>query len=111
MKAAIDALYREHPGIAAFSTQDVQYNPITRDKVLEVCRKGGPETDRAALESARVAGCAPLIFFYYTYGQQASVPAAVAVAQKLYWYALTNIDGPVEAKQSLMSLLKNWGIS
>jgi hypothetical protein len=111
VKTAIDDLYRKHPDIASFSAQDVQYNAITRDKVLDVCRRGGPETDRAALESARVVACAPLIFFFYAYGNQASVAASTDVAQQLYWYAVTSIDGPVDARQSLTALLKEWGIS
>lgn len=111
VRSAIGDLYRNHPDIASFSAQDVQYNAITRDKVLDVCRRGGPETDRAALESARVAACAPLIYFFYAYGRQASAPESTAVAAQLYWYAVTNIDGPVDARQSLTALLKNWGIS
>ena len=78
--------------------------------MLEVCRSGGRETDPAALESVRVAGCAPLIFYYYSYGQQRSVPESIAVARKLYWYAATNIDGPFDARQSLAALLQSWGL-
>ena len=90
--------------------QDVQYNATTRDKVLAVCRRGGAEKDAASNESVRVAGCAPLVFFFYEYGRQKSVPAAIDVARKLYWYAATDIHGPFDAKASLAGLLRTWGI-
>lgn len=109
VKTAIEKLYRNHPSITSFSAQDVQYNSITRDKVLDVCHKGGPETDAASRESARIAGCAPLIFFFYNYGRHDA--DAYQVAEKLYWYAVTSIKGPVDARQSLTALLKRWGIS
>jgi hypothetical protein len=110
VKQAIDRLYAAHPGIRSFTVRDVQYNPITRDKVLEVCRRGGAETDAASLESLRVAGCAPLIFFFYEYGRRSSVPESVDVATKLYWYAVRSIHGPFDPKQSLTVLLRSWGI-
>ena len=75
--------------------QDVAYNQTTRDKVLDVCHRGGAASDPASLESLRLAGCAPLIFFFYEYGRQSSVPAAIDVAQKLYWYAATNVERAV----------------
>jgi hypothetical protein len=107
---AIDDLYRRHPEIESFSVRDVQYNTITRDKVLETCRHGGAETDPAALESTKIAGCAPLIYFLYNYGKQSSVAESIDVAAKLYWYAVTNIQGPFDPKQSLVGLLRNWGV-
>jgi hypothetical protein len=110
VQQAIGDLYRDHPAIESFTVRDVQYNAITRDKVLETCRRGGAETDPAALESTKIAGCAPLIYFFYNYGQQLSVPESTDVAEKLYWYAVTNIQGPFDPKQSLVGLLKNWGV-
>lgn len=110
VQQAIDDLYSHHPAIESFTVRDVQYNAITRDKVLATCHQGGAETDPAALESTRIAGCAPLIYFFYNYGQQSSVPESTDVAEKLYWYALTNIRGPFDPKQSLVGLLRNWGV-
>jgi len=78
--------------------------------VLDVCRRGGRETDPASVESIRVAGCAPLIFYFYSYGSQQSVPESIAVAKKLYWYAATNIDGPFDAEESLAAVLRSWGL-
>ena len=110
VRAAVDELYQAHPGIARFIVQDVQYNAITRDKVLDVCRRGGAEHDPASSESVRIAGCAPLVFFFYEYGRQRSVPESVDVARTLYWYAVTSIDGPFDAKDTLSGLLRSWGI-
>jgi hypothetical protein len=110
VKQAIDGLYSSHPGLTGYVVRDVGYNALTRDKVLEVCRSGGSETDPASLESVRVAGCAPLIFYYYSYGQQRSVPESIDLARKLYWYAATNINGPFDARRSLASLLQSWGL-
>lgn len=110
VQQAIDDLYRHHPEIESFTVRDVQYNTITRDKVLATCHQGGAEADPAALESTKIAGCAPLIYFFYNYGQQSSVPESTDVAEKLYWYALTNIQGPFDPKQSLVGLLRNWGV-
>ena len=109
-KRAIDRLYRSHPGIASFVVKDVQYNEITRDKVLSVCRKGGIESDPASRESVRVAGCAPLVYFFYEYGRQRSAPDSIAVARKLYWYAVASIRGPFSARDTLSGLLQSWGI-
>ena len=107
---AIDRLYRARPGIRSFVVRDVEYSPPTRDKVLRVCREGGIELDRAALESSRIAGCAPLVFFFYSYGRRRSAPESVAVAQKLYWYAARSIRGPFDARASLSALLRSWGV-
>jgi hypothetical protein len=107
---AIDRLYRARPGIRSFVVRDVEYSPATRDKVLQVCREGGIELDRVALESSRIAGCAPLVFFFYSYGRRRSAPESVAVARKLYWYAVRSIRGPFSARASLSALLRSWGV-
>jgi hypothetical protein len=109
---AIDAVYRGHPGIATFAAEDVQYTPQSRDAVLHTCTSGagggagagGAQTAQAG----RLIACAPLIFFLYRYGRQASVPAAVTAAGDLYWYAVTHISGPVNAQTSLDALLHSW---
>jgi hypothetical protein len=49
-----------------------------------------------------------LIFFFYRYGRTASVPDSVAMAGQLYWYAVTHIDGPIDARTSLNELLHSW---
>jgi hypothetical protein len=110
-RAAVLALYRSHRAVSRASFNDVEYTIATRDKVLRVCHSGGPETSASALESARVLACAPLIFFFYSYGRHASVPEAVDVARKLYWYAVTANREPVEAGPGLTRLLASWGVS
>jgi hypothetical protein len=107
---AIGRLYRRRPGIRTFVVRDVEYSPATRNKVLDICRRGGLELNRAALESSRLAGCAPLIFFFYNYGRQKSAPDAVAVARKIYWYAVGNINGPFDAQATLDALLRTWAV-
>ncbi len=49
----------------------------------------------------KIAGCAPLIYFFYNYGKQSSVPESIDVAEKLYWYAVTNIEGPFDPNNPL----------
>jgi len=110
IRHAVDELYREHPAIRSYTVRDVSYNPTTRDKVLDVCRRGGAETDAASKSAVRVAGCAPLIFFFYNYGRQESVPAAVDLARMVFWYAATSIHGPLDVKRSLTVLLRSWGV-
>lgn len=110
-RSAVLALYRSHPGVSRASFNDVDYTTATRDKVLGVCHSGGPEKSVSALESARVLACAPLIFFFYSYGRHASVPEAVDVARKLYWYAVTANRKPVDAGPGLTRLLGSWGVS
>lgn len=105
------ALYRSHPGVAKATFNDVDYTSGTRDKVLSVCHTGGPEKSASALESTRVLACAPLIFFFYSYGRHASVPQAVDVARTLYWYAVTSNRQPYEAGPGLARLLVSWGVS
>jgi hypothetical protein len=110
-RAALFALYRSHPAVSRASFNDVRYSSATRDKVLRVCRSGGPEKSASALESARVLACAPLIFFFYSYGRDASVPEAVDVARALYWYAVTANRKPFDAGPGLTRLLVSWGVS
>jgi hypothetical protein len=110
-RAAVLALYRSHPAVSRASFNDVDYTTATRDKVLRVCRSGGPERNASALESARVLACAPLIFFFYSYGRRAAIPQAVAVARTLYWYAVTANRKPVDAGPGLTRLLISWGVS
>lgn len=118
---AIDAVYRDHPGIASFAAEDVQYTPQSRDAVLHTCTSGtasgasggGTSGDTASAgaqtaQAGRLIACAPLIFFLYRYGQRASVPAAVTAAGDLYWYAVTHTGGPVDARTSLDALLRSW---
>jgi hypothetical protein len=111
VKLAIADLYQDHPDLEAYVVRDVQYDARTRNKVLDVCHRGGAESDPAALESVRVAACAPLVFFFYSYGRESSVTASLAVARKLYWYAVTNIRGPFDAGETLRSLLQTWGVT
>ncbi len=108
VQRGIVALYRSHPGIATFAAQDVQYTPQSRDAVLKACSAGGAGNASQAVESSQVIACAPLIFFFYSYGRTASVPDSVAMAGQLYWYAVTHIEGPIDARTSLNELLHSW---
>jgi hypothetical protein len=108
---ALVALYRSHPAVSHASFNDVVYPATARDKVLGVCRSGGPEKSASALESSRVLACAPLIFFFYSYGRHASVPESVAAARTLYWYAVTANRKPFDAAPGLTRLLVSWGVS
>jgi len=110
LKLAIERLYQHEPTIRTFVVQDVEYTRKTRNKVLSVCQHGGLETDASALETAKIAGCAPLIFFFYKYGRQKSVPESIDVAREVYWYAATKIHGPFDAHKALTALLVSWGV-
>jgi hypothetical protein len=112
-----DALYRDHPGVSSFTVQDVQYTASSRAAVLRAC--AGSDAARAAagagaasqtVESQRLLACAPLIFFYYSYGREVSVPDSIALAHELYSYAVTNIAGPMNAAAALGELLRSWGL-
>ena len=109
---AVAALYRTHPGISTYAVQDVQYTAQSRATVLRECASapGPTASDAQAVESGQLIACAPLIFFLYRYGRDASVPAATAVAGELYGYAVTHISGPIDAKASLDELLRSWGL-
>lgn len=110
LQSAIERLYVREPGIRTFVARDVEYTPRTRDRVLAVCRRGGPEAAAAAHESSRIAGCAPLIFFFYSYGRRRSVPESVDLARQIYWYAVASIHGPFDARRTLTGLLQSWGV-
>jgi hypothetical protein len=110
LQRAIDHLYAKHPDIRSYVVRDVQYTPRTRDKVLSVCRSGGPEKTPESRESIRLAGCAPLVFFFYSYGQRHKIPEATDVARKTYWYAARNVHGPFDARKTLTALLATWGV-
>jgi hypothetical protein len=110
VRQAIDRLYRDHPGVDSFVSRQVQYTVTTRDKVLSVCRTGvraGVPRDR---ESSRVFACAPLIFFFYSYGVRKSARDSVDVARKLYWYRVTHNRRPYDSRPVLTPLLRRWGI-
>jgi hypothetical protein len=110
LRQSIERLYRRRPGIRSFVARDVEYTPKTRDEVLAVCRNGGPETDPSARESAQIAGCAPLVFFFYSYARQRSVPESLVVARQVYWYAVSSVRGPLDARSTLTGLLRSWGV-
>jgi hypothetical protein len=112
--AEVAALYSGHPDVALFSVQDVAYTTKSRETVLGECTMPGTAagsqgpTGSQQAETGQLIACAPLIFFYYNYGKQASVPAAVTLADDLYWYAVDHITGPVNARASLNELLQGW---
>jgi hypothetical protein len=108
VNAEVTALYSGHPALASFSVQDVGYTAKSRDTVLRECTSPGSATGSQDAETGQVVACAPLIFYFYSYGRQASVPAAVALAGDLYWYAVGHITGPVSAQASLNELLQGW---
>jgi hypothetical protein len=110
VKRGIDDLYRSHPAITSFAVQDVQYTVQSRDAVLKACSSGDGGPDSQAVESSRVIACAPLIFFFYSYGTKASASDSVDVAAQLYWYAITHITGPVDAQSALDELLRSWKV-
>jgi hypothetical protein len=89
-RRAIVRLYGRHPEIRSFVYQDVVYTPETRDKVLATCRLGAASSNAREKETTRVFGCAPLIFFFYNFGRQKSVPESIEVARKLFWPRKTN---------------------
>jgi len=109
VRSAIRTLYSQHPEIGAFTYKDVSYTPTTRDSVLSVCRVGGPTANARERETSRVFGCAPLIFFFYSFGMQKHVPQSVDVARDLYGYAAA-IQGPFNPKPALTGLLRSWGV-
>ncbi len=108
IKQAINGLYTQHPDINSFIVQSVTYNPATRDKVLKICSEGGLAANAQELEAQKVMACAPLIFFFNYYGQQKSVPEAIALARQLYGYAVAGKSD--DSKKVLTDLLTSWGI-
>jgi hypothetical protein len=109
-RAAIRRLYADHPEIRNFVYRDVFYTPQTRDKVLAVCRVGGPTVNARERETSRVFGCAPLIFFFYSFGKRKRVAESVDVARTLYRYA-AGIQGPYDPRPPLTDLLRSWGVA
>jgi hypothetical protein len=110
LRRSIGRLYRLHPGIRTFVARDVRYTPTTRDRVLGVCRTGGVERTARAREATKIAGCAPLVFFFYRYGRRAAVADSIEIARDVYWYAVDNVRGPFDARTALRRLLDSWGI-
>jgi hypothetical protein len=106
--AEVTALYSIHPALASFDVQDVSYTAKSRQSVLRGCTTPGAGAGSQDSETGQIVACAPLIFYYYSYGKQASVPAAVTLAGDLYWYAVDHVTGPVSAQSSLNELLQGW---
>ncbi len=105
---AIAELYRDHPAVNSFVVQGVTYNPETRDKVLKICHEGGLAGSDVEREAQKALACAPLIFFFYRYGQESAVPESITVARQLYWFASLNTPG--EPAQVMTNLLRSWGV-
>lgn len=110
VQRAITALYRRHPDIIAFDAHGVQYSATTRDKVLSVCSKGSIAANATQLETERVLACAPLIYFFASYGEAHSDSAAIDVARHLYWYAQASNRAPDDETGMLTDLLHDWGL-
>jgi len=108
VKTQISNLYASHPALATFEVEGVQYTAATRATVLRECTSPGAGAGSQDAETSQVIACAPLIYFLYSYGKQASVPAAVTAGGDLYWYAIKNITGPQSVKVSLDELLQSW---
>src|SRR5579859_4168254 len=64
----LDALYLAHPDITTFEVRHVRYPVAARDRVLTVCRQGAEASTASAREAQDILACAPLIFFFYSYG-------------------------------------------
>jgi len=108
---AVDDLYRRHPDVVDFSIKSVYYNHETRDKVLKICSQGSAlSSTQSEREQEKVMACAPLIFFYYNYGEQQSIPEAIEVAQKIYWFAATDNPSLGPEPEALKAMLQGWGI-
>jgi hypothetical protein len=106
--AEVTALYSDHPALTSFNVQDVSYTAKSRAAVLRGCTTPDAGAGSQDSETGQIVACAPLIFYYYSYGKQASVPAAVTLAGDLYWYAVDHVTGPVSAQASLNELLQGW---
>lgn len=106
----VRSLYREHPAISSFAVADVQYAASTLADVLPDClgTSAGPAPETT--QSQQLIACAPLIFFYYSYGREAGVPDSITLAHDLYSYAVTSIAGPLSAQRILDQLLRGWGL-
>jgi hypothetical protein len=110
VEAAIDGLYKTHPGIASFVVQDVEYTAQSRDAVLEACTEAQGPSPSQADETGKLLACAPLVFFLYSYGREESVPAALQAANELYSYAITHTNGPSNPEAVLGGALRSWGL-
>jgi hypothetical protein len=106
--AAIEKLYSDRPDVNSFVVKGVTYTPATRDKVLKICHEGGLVSSEAERESQEVLACAPLIFYFYNYGQQSGAAESTDIARLLYWYTVTNHSDA--SKEVLTQLLHGWGI-
>jgi len=104
IRTEIAALYAAHPGIATFTTQDVQYSAASRDTVLRECTSGtgSQDTETGQIIALRTTDLLPCT----ATESRPRVPAAVAAAGQLYWYAVTHIAGPASAKTSLDEILQ-----
>jgi hypothetical protein len=108
VRAAIDKLYSSHPDVNSYVVKGVSYTPQTRDKVLKICHEGGLVSSEAERESQEVLACAPLIFFFYNYGQASGGAESTGFARLMYWYTVSNHSS--QSKEVLTQLLRSWGI-
>jgi len=105
----IDALYAQHPAVSSFVSQSVSYTPQSLAIVVRKCTQPGTQSGAEA-QSSRLMACAPLIYFFYTFGQQGSVSEAIELADEFYSFAVTDVKGPIDPRAALDKLLSSWGI-
>ena len=103
------ALYRERPTISSYVVQDVTYTQESLGAVLQKCTTAGSAVT-AQTQSSVLLACAPPIFFLYSFAKQHSVPAALDLADMIYSYAITNIEGPESSPTILAGTLRDWGV-
>lgn len=70
----------------------------------------GTAVASASVQAQRLLACAPLIYFFYSYGRQAGVNRATGLADEIYSYAVGATSGSTEPASVLAETLKGWGV-
>jgi hypothetical protein len=106
----IDDVYSTHADLGAYVVQGTTYTKHSRQVVFKACTEGGTANMTENAQSERLDACAPMIFYFHSYGVARNAPDALKLADHLFTYAVDEIHGPLNSETTLTSLLRSWGI-
>ncbi len=108
--AEITTLYRTHPDLGSYVVEGTSYTPGLRRSVFRACTRSGTAEMSSSAQESRLDACAPLIFYFYSYGNRRNVAAATKLANDLFSYGADVVHGPLDSAATLAGVLRAWGV-
>jgi hypothetical protein len=103
----IALLWAGEPGLHSYGVQDVEYTRASLGRVTRACTAAG---GGGSIGAQQVLACAPLVYFFYSYGTAYAAPKAVAVADRIYSFAVQRSETSSPPAAALEAILRGWGV-